>query len=180
MTSSPTLLDAVHLAIVEAQTEAADNVYRPGDWPTQPDQYPIVKMRIIGEERVSIARGGPPEFTTTTTIRLAVEASAPALTDDLGATDVEAALWRIKAQVEAAVVNSYPLTSMIQQIASMRSQLAFTSEAATHLAGVQIDIALEFYEGPESFAPVTTDDVDEVRLSAARFPPAGFSADLSR
>ncbi|KQN00567.1 hypothetical protein [Sphingomonas sp. Leaf25] len=174
MTTSLDLLDAVHAAIVAAGTDADDQVFRPGDWPTQPDQYPITKLRLIAEDRQSLGRSGPAEFLTTATVRVVSEVSAPVELDNAGATTAEGLLWRIKRQTEVAIVNGYPLSSMIQQITSMRSQLAFTSEGATHLAGIQTDIALEFYEGPESFAPQDADDLDRLDLATA-LPPAGLT-----
>lgn len=178
MTTSLDLLDATHAALIAADTDAAADVFRPGDWPTQPDQYPITKLRLISEDRQQIGRSGPAEFITTATVRLVSEVSAPVELDNAGATKAEALLWRLKRQNEVAIVNSYPLAGMIQQIVSMRSQLAFTSEGATHLAGIQTDIAYEFYEGPESFAPHEADDLDGVDLATA-LPPTGLTVDLS-
>lgn len=167
LTTSLDLLQTVYDTIVAANTASGNRVYKPGDWPTQPDQYPITKLRLVSEDRQSLGRGGPPQFATVATIRIVSEVSAPAQLDDLGASDAEAALWSLKRQVEVAIVNSYPLEAMIEQIASMRSQLAFNSDSATHLAGIQTDVALEFYEGPESFAPATSDDLDEVDVTTS-------------
>jgi len=178
VTTSLDILVTCHGAIVAGGTDAADNVYRPGDWPTQVDQYPIIKMRLIAEDRQQLARSGPAEFLTVATVRIVGEVSAPVELDNLGATRAEALLWRLKRQIEVAVVNSYPLTTQIQQIVSMRSQLAFDSEGSTHLAGIQTDIAFEFYEGPESFAPPDVDDLDRFNLAA--LPPTGLTVDLSQ
>lgn len=153
MTTSQDLIDVVHAAIVFAGTDAEGRVFKPGDWPSQPDQYPIIKLRLAFENRQSLGRSGPPQFTTVATIQIQAEVSEPAQIDNDGATEAEARLWAIKRQIDAAVVNSYPLTTHIQQISAMRAQLAFTSDAATHLAGVQIDLDVEFYEGIEDFPP---------------------------
>lgn len=164
MTTSADVLDFVYQAILTGGTDAESRVYKPGDWPTQNDQYPITKMRLIAESRRSLGVSGPAEFLTTATLRLMTEVSAPATIDDAGATGAESQLWAIKGQNDAAVVNSYPLTEQVQQIAAMRSQLAFNSEGATHLAGIQTDIDIEFYEGPEDFAPVATADLDQLAI----------------
>lgn len=168
------LLGLVRDALVAAGTDAGSRIYAPGDWPTQPDSYPITKIRLVNESRQSIARSSAPEFTTTALIRIISEVSAPAKLDDAGATDAEMACWRIKRQNEVAIVNGYPLTASIQQISSIYSQLAFNSEGTTHLAGIQTDLALEFYEGPESFAPIIVDELLEMRLSDPHYPPHGF------
>lgn len=176
MTSSLDLLDLTHAAIVQAGTDAQGDVFRPGDWPTQDGQYPIIKLRLIGEDRQSASRSGPTDFTTVTTIRIVGEVSEPARLDDAGATEAEARLWALKRQIDVAVINSYPLASAIQRVLSMRSQLAFNADSATHLAGIQTDLALEFYEGPEQFAPVDTSDLHEVDLAVSGYQPTGFLA----
>lgn len=165
MTTSQDLLQAVYEAIAAAGTGAGDRVYTPGDWPTQPDQYPIVKLRLVSEQRRSSGRSGPPQFETVAVVRILAEASSPADFDNAGASDAEQKLWSLKRQIEVAVINSYPLEQQIEQIATVNSQLAFTSEAATHLAGLQMDLSLEFYEGPESFAPVEADDLEEADVT---------------
>ena len=78
MALSEDLLELTHAAIVQAGTDAEGDVFRPGDWPTQDGQYPIIKLRLIGEDRQSVSRSGPSQFTTITTIRISAEVSAPA------------------------------------------------------------------------------------------------------
>lgn len=178
MTTSLDILELVHTAIVVAGTDAGSRVFRPGDWPAQDGQYPIIRLRLVGEDRTSLGRGGPPEFTTVATIRISAEVSEPMAVDDTGAAAAEQSLWALKRQIDVAVVGNYYLERQIQQIASMRSQLAFNSDAATHLAGIQTDAAIEFYEGPESFAPVTADDLEEVDLTMSNQPPHGLAISL--
>lgn len=163
-TGSLDLLGMVQAALVAGNTDLGSRIYQPADWPTQPDQYPIGKLRLIAENRQSPGHGAEIEFQTTSTVRLEIQCSAPAALDDTGATAVETQLWQVKKQAEVAVIGSYPLTTSIQRIVSINSQLAYTT-AATHLAGVQMDIALEFYEGPESFAPVVSADLDEMDVT---------------
>lgn len=178
MTTSLDLLQQSYDAILQANTDAGNRVFKPGDWPTQDGQYPIIKMRLVHEDRQSIGRSGAFEFTTVATIRIAAEVSGLASVDDIGATGVETQLWALKRQIEVALVNSYPLTRLIQNIPTMTSQLAFNSDAATHIAGVQIDFSLEFYEGPENFAPVESVDLTQVTIVNPNLPPTGLSVDL--
>jgi hypothetical protein len=188
MTTSDDLLQLVYAALTVVGgtpqapiyvTDALARVYLPGDWPTQQDEYPAVKLRLTTEDRQSLARSGVPEFTTVATIQIGGEVSYPAEARNAGAAKAGAALWRLKRQIEVAIVNSYPLTRAIQQIASIRSQVGYDGSGSTHLAALQMDLALEFYEGPESFAPVVADELDEARLAATHYPPSGFAADLS-
>jgi len=178
MTTSIDLLQLVYDAILQANTAAGTNVYKPGDWPTQDGQYPIIKLRLVHEQRTSLGRGGAIQFTSVATVRISAEVSGLATVDDAGAMAVEGAVWALKREIEVAVVNSSPLTQSIQNIPTMTSQLAFNSDAATHVAGVQIDLSLEFYEGPENFAPVASDDLTEVTIANPNLPPTGLSVDL--
>ncbi|HEX7850139.1 MAG TPA: hypothetical protein VF485_10460 [Sphingomonas sp.] len=177
VTTSEDLLQLCYEAVLNV-TDAQNRVYKPGDWPSQDEQYPLIKMRLIHEARTSLGRGGAFDFLTVATIRLTGEVSAPATIDDAGATGAESALWRLKRQIEVAVINSYPLTKLIQNIPTIVSQLDFSSEGATHLAGVRIDLQLEFYEGPESFAPVAAVDLEEVTIANTTLPPTGIAVDL--
>ena len=177
VTTSYDLLLLAYQALL-GTTAAADKVFKPGDWPSQEGQYPLIKMSLPLERRVANSRSGAPDFTTTPTIRIIGEVSAPAKVGDAGASDAEIALWALKRQIEVAIVNSYPLTSKIQHIPTITSQLDYSSDAATHLAGIRIDIALEFYEGPESFAPVESDDLQQVTIANTNLPPTGLSVDL--
>ena len=170
MTTSFDLLGLTQTALL-GHTDAGGRAFTPGDWPTQPDQYPLLKLRVIAEDRQSLGRGGPPQFLVTTTVRILGEVSAPAAVDDAGATVAEAALWQLKRQVEVAVINSYPLTILIQQFPFIRSQLNFNSEGATHLAGIQIDVGLEFVQGPEDFAPIQAPAIAEVDITVPTYPP---------
>jgi hypothetical protein len=176
-TTSLALL-ALCCAAVTGYTSADDRVFKPGDWPSQEGQYPLIKMRLVAEDRQSTGRGGAIAFITVATIRLIGEVSEPASEDDAGASGAEAALWALKREIEIAIVNSYPLTAAISNIPTMRSQLAFSSQGATHLAGVQIDVQLEFYEGPESFAPVEAVDLEEATLADTNLEPIGAEIDL--
>jgi len=158
---SEQLLDLVHAALTaEGATDAGDRVQRPGDLPTQLSQYPVLKLRLIGEDRQSLGRGGI-HFLTTATIRVVGEVSEPAALDDPNISAAEASLWALKRQVERAIVNSYPLFRVVQQLAFVKTQLAFAA-GAQHLAGIQSDYGFEFHEGAESFAPVLTNALTEV------------------
>ena len=167
---STDLLDLVVTAI-GTSTDAGARVYSPGDWPAMDENLPLLKVRLLSEKRQSMARSGAPQFTTTATIRIIGEVDAYAAEDNAGASVAQAAAWQLKRQVEVAVINSSPLFAQIQQIAAMRSDAAFSAEGDKHIAGIQIDLDLEFYEGPEEFAPIAADDLNEAALTADHYPP---------
>ncbi len=55
-------LQLVKSIIAAAGTSAGENVFGPGDWPTQEDQYPIIRLRLVHEGRISVGRGGGQQF----------------------------------------------------------------------------------------------------------------------
>jgi hypothetical protein len=174
------ILDMVVAAITQPNaTDAEDRIFRPGDWPSQDGQYPLIKLRVPREFKQSTGRSGAFEFTVTTTVRFEGQVSAPAQVDDGGAAAVEMQLWRLARQIEIAVIGSYPLGAEIQNIATVDTQLAYSSDSETHLAGVQIDLSIEWFADAEIFAPVQADPIAEIHLEASRFPDGpGFTVEL--
>lgn len=179
MTTSDDLLALCEAALREdGATDAGARVYAPGDWPSQKATLPQIKLRLIREVRQSLGRSGPPEFTTTATIRIVGEAQAYAEVDDAGAAQARDAAWTLKRQIEVAIINSYPLFAQIQQLASMRSELAANADGETHIAAVQMDLDLEFFEGAENFAPIRTTCPTDVLVTMTNHPPAAIDIDL--
>lgn len=187
MTTSQTLLDLVVDALrgTAAQddspvyaTGAGARIYAPGDWPTQDGQYPIIKLRVPQESKQSLGRGGPPEFIVSTTVRIVGEVSVPADVNDAGASAASVELWQLARQIEIAIIGSYPLSAEIQQFTSVNSQLSYNSDAETHLAGIQIDVVLEFYQGPDDFAPIAADPLEGADVAVTNYAPLGATIDL--
>jgi hypothetical protein len=179
MTTTADIFDLVYAALAPAPgapapTDAGERVHRPGMLPTQSDDYPQIKTRVVSESRQSLGRGAV-EFTTTATIRAIGEVSAPVMLVDVQKSDVEVKLWALKRQIEMAVIGSYPLFRVVQQLASVQAQLNFDVQN-TMLAGIQIDLAFEFYEGPEDFAPPAADEIDGFDCHTPAGP--GFSTSL--
>lgn len=156
----------------EPPTSAADRVRRPGDLPTQPDVYPVLKLRMIGETKQSLGRGTP-GWLVTVTIRVIGETAAPALVSDPKSSEIEARLWLLKDEIERAIINSYPLFSHVQQLAAVQTQLAFALEGK-HLAGIQSDYTFEIVESGEDFAPLAADEITELHAVDPLHPPIGI------
>lgn len=169
--------DAIRDAIRDAGTQLGTRVYKPGDWPSQDEQYPLARVRLIREDRRSPGRGGPDQFVTTALVLITLEVSALALADNEGAAAAEQQLWAIKREVDAAIFNNAAIGALISQYPNISAELAYASEAATHLAGLQIKVAAEFFEGADGFPgaadPEPLDDLDEITVEATRLPPAG-------
>lgn len=173
MTTSLDIADAIFLAIRDAGTQLGERVFKPGDWPSQPDQWPLARVRLAREERQSAGRGGPDQFTTTAWVMVTIEASAYALEDNQGAAEAEAQLWTIKREIDAAILNNPAIGAIISQFVSIRSSLIYSSESATHLAGLQIDLGAEFFEGGDGFGVPAADAIDTIEVSAPDYPGLG-------
>lgn len=158
-------------------TSAGDRVQTPGDMPSQQGDYPIIKLRLVGETKQSQGRGSI-GYLTIVTIRVNGEVSAPADVEDPLTSDVEQRLWTLKREIERAIINRYPLFFHVQQLASVQTQLAFTAEA-THLAGIQSDYAFEIYETAEDFAPLPLDVVTEIRAVDPNHPGIALATRLN-
>ncbi|WP_242183090.1 hypothetical protein [Sphingomonas sp. CARO-RG-8B-R24-01] len=183
MTTSQDLLCLTVAALkgdeVVAPTDARDRVFSPGDWPTQSDQYPLLKVRLLSETKQSLGKGGI-MFRVTATIRILAEVSEPVQFENAGATAAEIAIWRLVRQCECGVINSYPLTGLLQEFPSIRTELASSSESATHLAGAQIDIDMEFIQDANDFAPLPVSDLTEIEFDDTAHPGAGLTVPLSQ
>lgn len=158
-------------------TNAGPRVFAPRDWPTQPTQFPLVRAWVVREGMQGTARSGAPSFTVTTTIGIVAETSALAQANDAGAGAAAAAATVIDRQIKVAVINGYPLMSLIQQIARVDSQYTYRA-ADAHFAGVQILMDIEWFASPSSFQPMATVPLAGVDLTVERFPPTSLSIDL--
>ncbi len=114
-------------------------------------------MRLVSETKQWQGRGSI-GFTTTATIRVVGEASAPVSIDDARSSEIEAQVWSLKRQIELAIINSYPLFGLVQQLASVQTQLSYDAQSRM-LGGVQMDLTFEFYEDENDFPPPAAAEV---------------------
>ena len=174
VTSNTLLLLCAEALRADGATDAGTRVYTPGDGPSQQRTLPQIKLRLARETRQSLSRSGAPHFRTTATVRILAEAQSYALEDDEGAERAQAAAWAIKRQVEVAIINSYPLFDVVEQLANMRADLAFNADGALHIAGIQMDLDFEFYEGAENFAPIFAETISDVLIEPTNYAPASI------
>lgn len=162
------LLQGLILAAVSAvdATAVGANWSAPRDWPTAPQDMPIGMVQSPSEHKQSLGRSGAQQFTVTSTIRLVVRAWSKATAGDLGAAAVLSVLGVIQRQIEIAVINSFDLTQVIQQITAVRVQNGVSADADRHMGELVIDIDLEFYQGPEDFAPIAASPFSELAIYA--------------
>lgn len=172
MTTEVEVFAALQTALAD-KTDAEDRVAVPGDLPTQSDQFPILKARVLAEDKQSTGHGSI-SFLTLLTIRINGEVSEPVDPDDemLVAT-IQTKLLALKRQVEIAIINSYPLFRIVQRLVSVQSQFAYTASAA-RLAGIQSDYTFELYQDADDFAPLDVDDITEIQAVDPLHPPIGL------
>lgn len=187
MTTTAGLVKLTVQAIREARTDAGDQVFSPGDWPTIPKTFPNLLVRAIREEKTSLGLGGI-EFTVVTTIRISGRVAAPAQSADAGGTDAEVLLWRLQRQVECAVINydgffSFDSPNRLQQYPSIRAGFSTDATGQLQLGEILIDLDMEYYQGPEDFYPTVEAPIGEitgnVSMPAGTIHP-GFDTTISQ
>lgn len=129
----------------------------PGDWDTPSNKLPAVKIRTGGETKVPLTRG-PMDFTTTVVleVKMAVEAAtAEAAQDDLEV---------LGARVEDALYSDVSLVALLQQVANVTTQAAYSSDGLKHIASLDMAISLESFEAfePHAEASIPLEGMDVV------------------
>lgn len=119
----------------------------PGDWSTPPEAMPAVLLRNSRDRKDSVNKGMP-EFTTT--ITLEIEARVEAVDSSTAQDNIEALVYNI----ENALFTDYNVISMIQQIASVDSEIEITADGRRHLGGVKMSIVFEMFEAFDPAAPL--------------------------
>lgn len=169
MTTAADVANAVRDALM-GRTAAGERIAVPGELPTQPNQYPIQKVRIVAESKQSTGRGSI-GFLTLVTIRVIGEVGEPVdAENDLLVSPAIAKLLALKEQTERAIINSYPLFRIVQQLAGVQTQFAYDANAL-RLAGIQSDYAFEMFQSAEDFAPLDVDDLTDMHAVDPLHPP---------
>lgn len=138
------LRQAVLASIQGISATPAITVESPGDWSTPPAKLPAVLVRVARERKESVAKTMP-EFTTTATIE--IEARVAASTGESAQDAIENLCYLI----ENAILTNYDVMGLIQQVASIDSELEISSEGKQHFGGAKMQIAFEMFE---AFDPV--------------------------
>jgi len=150
-------------------TDAGRNVFSPRDWSTWDGLYPVIFAAVPNEDSQSLGRNVP-QFTTTATLQLTARVQMPAVNRDAGAANVLAALEKFKRDLRTTIINDYDITRRIQQFAFIRSRMAPNAEGEEHVGELVMEIGLEYYEGPENFAPIERVPLDRVTVTIVEPP----------
>jgi hypothetical protein len=171
MTTSVDLVNLSVAALKAAGTAAGDRVYSPGDWPTWDGLYPYLRVTCPDEDKQSL---GPAtiEFKVVATIRFLARIEAAAAVDDGGAAQAEAALGAFKQQIERTVINHPTIMPLLEHYPFVRSRQGFTSDGEQHFADQQVDIGMQFYQGPEDFYQPVLVTLEELNIATQLPDPA--------
>lgn len=178
---------------LQGKTLAEDRVYSPRDWATRKDQYPLIIVQTVFEEKFSKGRNAP-QFDTVTTLQIAVRLEEfDHLEDGIlsidGALRAQLRLERMKEEIERAVINSYDITRFTQQFKHVRSQLDLNPTGEGHAGQLVVEMDIEFFQGPDDFFPIEADELQELHLEVVmpdgtnnpgldiKFPPSDAKSD---
>jgi hypothetical protein len=176
MTAMSDILLAVKAALTVSPTTTAAgaNVFTPGDWPLQINSYPVILLSVQRERKASLGKNGPPQFKTTTTVRISARVAAPPAAADGGGSAAEVALWALARQIEIAVVNAPGLWQLVEQMSQAEAELAFSSDGAEHIAQINYDMDFQYYQGLEDFYQSELVALEEVDVQFPNYPtPSG-------
>lgn len=148
--STPQTMVALVKAALAGRTDAADRVYVPSTWPTRPDIMPVILVRYARNDRASLGRGDI-QFTAVDTVQIILQAAQVAEGDDAAVLAAEDEAWRIQRQVEVALIGDTDLVGAVQQFPFIRTAVARDSAAQMTVVGINTELGLEYYQGPEDF-----------------------------
>jgi hypothetical protein len=165
MTLKRVALRNLAIAALKGATPAQARVYSPADLASASEELPLIIVRSPTERKDSLGRNGPPQFNTVATMTVAMQLQAA--TQELA----EIALENAAEKIEKALINNYDLTLQIQQFLFVETRMDINADGAVHLGQLTMAFGLEFYQGPEDFAPIETDQLKQVVIDGDMAAP---------
>lgn len=160
-------LQALIAAVLTETTSAGANVFTPRTWRTPPAALPILLIQSPSETKQNVAgRTGPAEFWVTGRFRIVGRVYQKPDPADPFAADMaaQAAVDALARQVEVRVINADAIRRAIQQFVSIETVSDVKSDGGLRFGEFDMTISMEFYQGPEAFAPVEGVDFNELAL----------------
>jgi hypothetical protein len=179
MTQTADLLAAA-VAALKGATLAEDRVYSALTWPTTVAKYPLIYCKTPTEEKESLSRNGPPQFTVTATLKVEARMQVGALPNGQSAALLEQKLDQMSQQIQVALINNPTLMGSVQRFAFIRTEMATNSTGNQELGEVEVAIGLEFYQGPEDFYPLPAIPLEQMHITTDllnRFDATGVYPD---
>jgi hypothetical protein len=156
--------DPVPPAVKVWPTAAQNKVFAPRDWPTAKDLYPCILVQSPKEVKDAVGQSGVPQFNVSSVIRIVARVASVASTGDAGAMLCLTALGVIQRQIEIAVINYTPLMLCLKRIGKVEVVNGVKADGEGHLGEVVLDFTLEFYQGPDAFAPIDGPTLAEIAI----------------
>jgi hypothetical protein len=166
MTTTAATLRAQAVAALTGTTSAGASVFSILDWPTWGGSYPVLYLQTPKEEKESLGPNGAPQFTVTVTLRIQARVQTPALASGAGAANALVALETMQRQIEVALINYTPLMTLLEQFSSVSVEKKVSAEGDQNLGELEMDVGMQFYQGPEDFYVIPTDALTEITVDA--------------
>lgn len=148
-------------------TDAEERVYSPRDWSTRSDLFPLILIQTHSEDKKGIDKNAP-KFNTTTTLRITARLEEfDGDSNEDGAMNAEVKLEELQEQIEKSLINSYELTRRIQRYSSVSSRIDVDSSGEGHIGQLLMLVSVEYFQGPDDFYPVISDELKEIDISLA-------------
>lgn len=181
--TSEGLVDLI-VGLLKAQADAtggladvpSDNIFGIRAWPTQDGQTPQLQFALPEEEKRSLGRSGPAQFTVLATLPLMVTVSVDGEELDGGAGAARTQLAAVERAIERAVIGHPELMKRVQQIAFVRRQGRVNADGQEIVGQRVIMFGLEFFQGPEDFYVEDYEALERVEVTVDTldpFDPAG-------
>lgn len=146
-------------------TDAEERVYSPRDWSTRSDLFPLILIQTHSDDKKGIDRNVP-KFNTTTTLRITARVEEfDGESNEYGAMNAEVKLEELQEQILKSLINSYELTRRIQKYSSVSSRVDIDSSGEGHIGQLLMLVSVEYFQGPDDFYPVISDDLKEVDIT---------------
>ncbi|ATW33140.1 ATP-binding protein [Candidatus Williamhamiltonella defendens] len=160
-------IEVRNLAVIALKdnTDAEDRVYSPRDWPTRSDLFPLILIQTHSDDKKGIDRNVP-KFNTTTTLRITARVEEfDGESNEDGAMNAEVKLEELQEQILKSLINSYELTRRIEKYSSVSSRVDIDSSGEGHIGQLLMLVSVEYFQGPDDFYPVISDDRKEVDMT---------------
>jgi hypothetical protein len=156
--TTPATIQAQIAAALQNRTDCGERVYTPSTWPTRPDMMPVVLVRYAASDRSAAGRGER-MFTAVDTFQIILQVAQLAAGDDAAVLAAEVTAWRIWRQVEVAVISDPELLRKTSQFPFIRNAIARDSEGQQTLVGMNAELGVEYFQGPEDFLAYDGEDI---------------------
>lgn len=160
-------IEVRNLAVIALKdnTDAEDRVCSPRDWPTRSDLFPLILIQTHSDDKKGIDRNVP-KFNTTTTLRITARVEEfDGESNEDGAMNAEVKLEELQEQILKSLINSYELTRRIEKYSSVSSRVDIDSSGEGHIGQLLMLVSVEYFQGPDDFYPVISDDRKEVDMT---------------